>query len=48
MPRRRVVTLEEAKRMTQEEIDEFVSNFDSTKIMWPHKEDEDREPWSTD
>lgn len=47
MPRRRAVTLEEAKRMTREEIDEFVSSFDSTKIMWPHKEDEDREPWST-
>lgn len=46
MARYRSITLEEAKRMTQEEIDEFVSNFDSTRIMWPHEE-EDCEPWST-
>lgn len=31
--------------MTQEEIDEWVRNLDSTKIMWPHKEEE-RKPWS--
>jgi len=48
LARRRVVTVDEVKGMTQEEIDEWASNFDSTKIMWPHKEDEDREPWSTD
>jgi len=34
-------------KMTQEEIDEFVLNHDSTKLMCPHKE-EDCDPWTMD
>jgi len=33
--------------MTQEEIDDFVRNFDSTRLMCPHEE-EDCDPWTTD
>lgn len=47
MPRNRSITVEEVDRMTQEEINEFVRNFDTTKLMCHHKE-EDCDPWTTD
>jgi len=38
----------EGKReMTQEEANEIIRNLDTTRIMWPHKE-EKREPWSAE
>jgi len=46
LPRIRRITLEEVERMTQEEIDDFVRNLDSTKPMCPYEE-EDCDPWTT-
>ena len=47
MPRRKTSTLEEAKSMTQEEINDFVRNHDATRLMCPHEE-EDCDPWTMD
>lgn len=34
----------EGKKMTQEEADEIIRRIDPTKIMYPHKE-KDNKPW---